>query len=337
MNRTAFIEHLPKAELHLHIEGTLEPELMFKLAERNNIDIPYQSVEELREAYQFDCLQDFLDIYYAGAGVLLQQQDFYDLTYAYLLRIHADSVKHTEIFFDPETHTERGVPFSTIILGISEALRDGHDKLGISSFLIMSFLRHLDQETSLETLKQALPYKHLIKGVGLDSSELGNPPSKFKEVFQKAKSEGLLIMAHAGEEGPIAYIHEAIDLLEVDRIDHGNSALQSEALLSKIADKKLALTLCPLSNLKLKVVDSLANYPIRTLQHKGIVTTINSDDPAYFGGYINDNYIALSSAIDLSKEELSHIAKDSFRGSFLDEETKEEYYAQVDAYLSENS
>lgn len=337
MNNDNFIHKLPKAELHLHIEGTLEPELMFKLAERNGIKIPYASVEELRNAYQFDCLQDFLDIYYAGASVLITEQDFYDLTYAYLERIHEDGVKHTEIFFDPETHTERGVEFSTVITGIANALKDGKEKLGISSFIIMSFLRHLDQASSLETLEQALPFKHLIKGVGLDSSELGNPPSKFKEVFQKAKEEGFLLMAHAGEEGPVEYIHEAIDLLDVDRIDHGNTSLQSEALLSKIADKKLALTLCPLSNIKLKVVDTLAGYPIKALQKKGITATINSDDPAYFGGYLNQNYEALSEALEMNTEEIAELAKASFTASFLPQEEIDQHLTSIDQYLASHS
>lgn len=330
MTSQQLIHQLPKAELHLHIEGTLEPELMFRLAQRNKVDIPYHTVEEVRQAYHFQCLQDFLDIYYAGASVLIHEQDFYDLTYAYLLRIKEDNVKHVEIFFDPETHTERGISFHTVITGISRALQDGQAQLGISSFLIMSFLRHLDQSSALDTLKSALPYKHLILGVGLDSSELGNPPSKFKDVFALAKQEGFRLMAHAGEEGPLEYIHEAIDLLQVDRIDHGNTSLQSEALLAKIAKKQLALTLCPLSNLKLKVVDNLEDYPIRTLADHGITATINSDDPAYFGGYLNDNYTALSQAMDLTNEEIAQLAKNSFNASFLDDATKQKYCEVID-------
>lgn len=332
-----FIENLPKAELHLHLEGTLEPELMFRLAKRNRVKIPYNTIEEVREAYQFDCLQDFLDIYYAGASVLLEQEDFYDLTYEYLKRVSADGVKHVEVFFDPETHTQRNIDFASIIQGISQALADGERDFGITSFLVMSFLRHLEQESALATLEQALPYKHLIKGVGLDSSELGNPPSKFKDVFAKAKKEGFLLMAHAGEEGPVEYIKEAIELIEVDRIDHGNNSLNSDELLQSIANKKLALTLCPLSNLKLKVVDSLAGYPIRELQQKGITAMINSDDPAYFGGYLNQNYEALAEAINLSKKEIADLAKASFKASFLSEEDKIHHCKIVDNYYQTNS
>lgn len=337
MDNKHFIKDLPKAELHLHLEGTLEPELMFYLAKRNKVTIPYSTIEEVREAYQFNCLQDFLDIYYAGASVLINQEDFYDLTYAYLERVHRDGVKHVEVFFDPETHTHRGIDFSTIIQGIDQALVDAKENLGISSYLIMSFLRHLNQSDAFTTLEQALPYKHLIKGVGLDSSELGNPPSKFKEVFQKAKDEGFLLMAHAGEEGPVDYIHEAINLLNIDRIDHGNSSLQSIDLLEEIADKKLALTLCPLSNLKLRVVDTLEGYPLRELQKHGVIAMINSDDPAYFGGYLNQNYEALSEAINLSKEEIANLAKASFEASFLPQEEKDHYYTMINQYFHAKS
>lgn len=337
MDTKHFIKDLPKAELHLHLEGTLEPELMLQLAERNGIKLSYKTIDEIREAYQFDCLQDFLDIYYAGASVLVEEKDFYDLTYAYIQRIHTQGVKHVEVFFDPETHTHRGISFSTIIQGITQALEDAKRELGISSYLIMSFLRHLDQSSAFETLEQALPYKHLITGVGLDSSERGNPPSKFKEVFQKAKDEGFLLMAHAGEEGPVEYIQEAIELLDIDRIDHGNNSLHSDELLKTIANKKLALTLCPLSNLKLKVVDTLEDYPLRKLQAQGITAMINSDDPAYFGGYLNENYEALSEAIDLSTEEIANLAKASFKASFLPQEEKEHYYNLIEDYYKKNA
>jgi len=337
MDNKHFINALPKAELHLHLEGTLEPELMLRLAKRNKVAIPYDTIEEIREAYQFDCLQDFLDIYYAGASVLINEEDFYDLTYAYLERAHDDNIKHVEVFFDPETHTQRGIDFSTIIQGIDQALVDAHENLGISSYLIMSFLRHLDQTSALATLEQALPYKHLIKGVGLDSSELGNPPSKFKKVFRKAKDEGFLLVAHAGEEGPVDYIHEAINILHVDRIDHGNSSLQSTALLQELAEKQLALTLCPLSNLKLKVVNTLENYPLRQLQEHGVIAMINSDDPAYFGGYLNQNYEALSQAINLNNNEIAQLAKASFQASFLPKKKKEHYYTLIDQYLDSQS
>jgi adenosine deaminase len=337
MDNKQFIKDLPKAELHLHLEGTLEPELMFRLAKRNGVAIPYKTIEEVREAYQFNCLQDFLDIYYAGASVLINQEDFYDLTYAYLERVHADGVQHVEVFFDPETHTQRDIDFSTIIQGIDQALVDAKENLGISSYLMMSFLRHLDQSSAFATLEQALPYKHLIKAVGLDSSELGNPPSKFKEVFQKAKAEGFLLVAHAGEEGPVDYIHQAINLLNVDRIDHGNSSLNSEPLLQELTEKKLALTLCPLSNLKLKVIDTLVGYPLRELQERGIIAMINSDDPAYFGGYLNQNYEALNTAINLNRKEIAELAKASFQASFLPQEKKEHYYTMVDHYLQHHS
>ena len=250
-----FIKGLPKAELHLHIEGSFEPELMFKIAKRNNVEIPYKSVEEVKAAYAFDNLQDFLDIYYSGAGALMVEQDFFDLTWAYLEKVHSENVLHAEIMFDPQTHTERGIPFGTVIIGISNALREAEAKFGMTTKLIMSFLRHLSEEEALKTLEDALPYKKLITAVGLDSSEVGNPPSKFQQVFAKAEAEGFLTVAHAGEEGPAEYVWEALDLLNVSRVDHGNNSLDDEILVQELVDRKMPLTVCPLSNLKLQVVN----------------------------------------------------------------------------------
>ena len=319
-----FIKGIPKAELHLHIEGALEPELMFEIAKRNNIEIKYKSVEELKKAYNFNNLQNFLDIYYEGASVLIEEQDFYDMTWAYLEKVHQQNVIHTEIFFDPQTHTDRGIKFSTVIQGISRALKNGQDKLGMSSRLIMCFLRHLDERAAMKTFEQALSHKDLIIAVGLDSSEVGNPPSKFQRVFERAREEGFLIVAHAGEEGPAEYVWEALNLLKVSRVDHGNRSLDDEKLVQELVNRKIPLTVCPISNLKLKVIDDLKKYPLRDMLQKGLLVTINSDDPAYFGGYINENYLAISKALDLSKEEIYQLAKNSFNASFLDEETKKQ-------------
>ena len=296
-----FIQSLPKAELHLHIEGSLEPELLFELAQRNKIDIPYSSIEELRSAYNFNNLQEFLDIYYAGAAVLVEEQDFYELTWAYLTKIHSQNVVHTEIFFDPQTHTERGISFEKVINGIYKALKEGEEKLGITSHLIVSFLRHLPEEAAFKTLEEALPFTDWISGFGLDSSEKGNPPSKFKNVFAKVKELGFKVVAHAGEEGPADYVWEAIQLLQVDRIDHGNNSLHDDKLIEVLVEKQIALTVCPLSNEKLQVVPELINHPIRTMLENGLLATVNSDDPAYFGGYINENFEALVNGINLSK------------------------------------
>ncbi len=315
-----FIQNLPKAELHLHIEGTLEPELMFKLAKKNSIKIPYQNVDDVRKAYEFDSLQPFLDIYYAGASVLITQEDFYDLTWAYLLKCKDQNILHVEIFFDPQTHTSRGVAFGDVVEGISEALNDGHEKLGISSFLIMSFLRHLSEDEAIKTLKESLPYKYFIKGVGLDSSELGNPPSKFQKVFRMAKNAGYKCVAHAGEEGDASYIKEAIELLGVDRIDHGVRCEEDRELMKRLKDEQIPLTMCPLSNLKLKVVGDLKNYNLKKLLEYGLCVTVNSDDPAYFGGYLNENYEAMAKSLNLSKEDMKTISKNSFKASFLDDE-----------------
>ena len=299
-----YIEGIPKAELHLHIEGTFEPELMFEIARRNNISINYKSIDELKKAYSFNNLQEFLDIYYAGASVLLQVQDFYDLTWAYLTKAHEQNLIHTEIFFDPQTHTDRGLSFDTVIQGIRSALDDGKEKLGISSKLIMCFLRHLDEAAAFETLNQALPYKNWIAGVGLDSSELGHPPSKFQRVFSKARDEGFITVAHAGEEGPAEYVWEAINLLNVSRIDHGNRSLDDEQLIKYLIETQIPLTVCPLSNLELKVVNDLKDHPLLKLMEAGLVVTINSDDPAYFGGYMNENYTQIASALILPRSTL---------------------------------
>ena len=325
-----FIAGLPKAELHLHIEGSFEPELMFEIAQRNNVAIKYQSVEEIRAAYKFNNLQEFLDIYYAGASVLLKEEDFYDLTYAYLKRIHSQNVVHTELFFDPQTHTERGISFDTAINGIYKALIDGEKEFGITFRLITSFLRHLSEESAFKTLEQALKHRDKICAFGLDSSEKGNPPSKFQRVFQKVKDEGFLIVAHAGEEGPAEYIWEAINLLEVSRIDHGNRCLEDEKLVEYLKEKQIPLTLCPLSNLSLRVVNDLKNHPVKKMLDEGLMLTINSDDPAYFGGYMNENFEGIMELI--SKEELIQLAKNSFISSFLSDTEKERNLKLIDGY-----
>lgn len=330
--RNAFIADLPKAELHLHIEGSLEPELMFALAQRNKVAIPFASVEEVRAAYDFSNLQDFLDIYYQGMGVLIEEQDFYDLTMAYLLRAKADNVRHVEIFFDPQGHTERGVPFAVVIDGISRALADGERDLGISYRLIMCFLRHLSEEEAFATLEEARPHLHLIHGVGLDSSEVGHPPSKFARVFANARELGLKLVAHAGEEGPPEYVYEALDVLKIDRVDHGNRALEDAALIKRLADSGMCLTVCPLSNLKLCVVDDLRNHPLKTMLDHGLKATVNADDPSYFGGYVNDNFRAISDALNLSRDDVAVLAKNSFAGAFLDDGDKARHVAAVEEY-----
>ncbi|EZH71715.1 adenine deaminase [Aquimarina atlantica] len=331
-----FIEGIPKIELHLHIEGTFEPELMFKIAKRNNKEIKYSTVDELKSAYSFNNLQEFLDIYYAGANVLIEEQDFYDLTWAYLTKVHTQNLVHTEIFFDPQTHTDRGISFDTVIKGIHRALEDGREKLGITYKLILSFLRHLDEASAFETLHQALPYKKWISGVGLDSSEVGNPPSKFERVFTKAKEEGFITVAHAGEEGPAEYIWEAVNLLKVTRIDHGNRCLEDDRLVKLLADLQIPLTLCPLSNLELKVIDDLKKYPLPEMIDKGLLVTINSDDPAYFGGYMNENYIGIAQALNLSKKQITELVKNSFKASWLSDKEKEKKIAQVETYFQNN-
>ncbi len=335
-NIEEFIAGMPKAELHLHIEGTFEPELMFEIAKRNNKEIPYSSVEELKAAYSFNNLQEFLDIYYAGANVLIEEQDFYDLTWAYLTKVHSQNLVHTEIFFDPQTHTDRGVDFETVIKGIHRALEDGKSKLGISYRLIMSFLRHLDEESAFKTLEQAMPYKDWISAVGLDSSEMGNPPSKFTNVFRKAREVGFITVAHAGEEGPAEYIWEALDLLKVTRIDHGNHSLDDDELVERLAKIEMPLTLCPLSNLELKVVTDLKDYPLVEMMEKDLLVTINSDDPAYFGGYMNENYLGIANALDLTKEQLTVLAKNAFKASWLSDKEKESMINKVEEYYKNN-
>ena len=332
MNITDYIKKIPKAELHLHIEGSFEPELMFEIAQRNKVEIPYQSVEEVKKAYQFSCLQDFLDIYYAGASVLLYEKDFYDLTMAYFKHCAEEKVVHTEIMFDPQTHTKRGVSFETVINGIQKAREDAKEKYGISSLLIMSYLRHLSEEDAFETLEQSLPYKHLIKAVGLDSSEKGNPPSKFQKVFEVSIKEGYVPVAHAGEEGPAEYIWEALDLLKIARIDHGNNCLTDEVLVKRLVNDKIALTVCPLSNLELKVVDDLKDHPLKKMLNLGLKATVNSDDPAYFGGYMNANFLQTAEALDLTKEDVKTLVKNSFEYSLLSDDEKQKYLIQVENF-----
>jgi adenosine deaminase len=326
------IESLPKAELHLHIEGTLEPELMFRLAQKNGITIPYNSVDEVKNAYQFQNLQDFLDIYYAGANVLITEQDFFDLTWAYLQKAHSQNIVHVEIFFDPQTHTHRGIPFETVVNGIHNALLKAEKELGITSHLIMCFLRHLSEQDAINTFQEALPFKNIIMGVGLDSSERGNPPQKFENVFEMAKKAGFKTVAHAGEEGSAAYVQDALHILHIDRIDHGNNALDNPDLIEEIVKKEIALTVCPLSNLKLKVVQDLTKHPIKKMLDLGIKATINSDDPAYFGGYLNENFIAIGEALQLSKSEILTLVKNSFSASFMDENFKKYWIAKVNSF-----
>ena len=325
----AFVTALPKAELHLHLEGTLEPEMAFTLAERNGVALPYPDVETLRAAYSFANLQEFLDVYYAGASVLLHERDFYELTIAYLERVAAEGVVHVEVMFDPQTHTERGVAFATVIEGILRALQEGEERLGVSSLLIMSFLRHLSEEAALATLAEARPWAEQIAGVGLDSSEVGNPPSKFRRVFAAAAKQGYRLTAHAGEEGPASYVREALDLLDVERIDHGNRALDDAELVRRLVRQQVPLTLCPLSNTALRVIADLREHPVRPFLRRGVLATVHSDDPAYFGGYLVDNYVAVAEALELSRAEVAELAANSFRGSWLGEEEIESWVAQV--------
>lgn len=329
MNQLELINALPKAELHVHIEGTFEPELMFAIAQRNGVKIPYQSVEEVRQAYNFHNLQSFLDIYYAGANVLIHEQDFYDLAWAYFEKCAEDNVVHTEMFFDPQTHTDRGIAFKTVIDGLQRACDDAKTKLGISSHLIMCFLRHLSEEAAFETLEQALPYKDQIIGVGLDSSEVGHPPAKFERVFAKAREAGFLVVAHAGEEGPAEYVWEALDLLKVNRIDHGVRSEEDPVLMQRLIAEKMPLTVCPLSNLKLCVVDNMQQHNIRRLLQQGVHVTVNSDDPSYFGGYMNDNFIAIAEALELSHDELKQLAINSFEASFISDAEKAKWTEQI--------
>ncbi|MGO2672601.1 MAG: adenosine deaminase [Psychrobacter celer] len=327
------IKKLPKAELHLHIEGSLEPELMFRLAQKNDIQIPYKDIDDVRRAYNFTNLQTFLDIYYAGANVLITQQDFYDLTWAYILKCVEENVIHTEIFFDPQTHTERGVEFATVINGIKSALADAKAEYGISSCIIMCFLRHLSQDAAFETLEAAMAFKDDIVGVGLDSSELGNPPSKFTEVFRQAKAAGFKVVAHAGEEADFSYIYEALDVLRSDRIDHGVQAIHSAALMQRLKAEQMPLTVCPNSNIELKVFESYQDHNIKTLLDYGLNVSVNSDDPAYFKGYINQNFINLVENLPLTEDDIVTLVKNSFRASFIDDDLKRAYLARVDFAL----
>lgn len=327
-----FIEGMPKAELHLHIEGTFEPELMFAIADRNKVPLKYPNVESLRAAYRFRNLQEFLDIYYEGARVLLKEEDFYDLTMAYFRKVHAQHVVHTELFFDPQTHTERGVSLETVITGIHRACLEAEQQLGISSRIILCFLRHLDAADAMRTLEEALPFRHLITAVGLDSSEVGNPPSKFVDVFDKARELGFLTVAHAGEEGPAEYIGQALDLLKVSRIDHGNRCEEDPAVMKRLVDLQIPLTVCPLSNHKLCVVTEMEDHPVRRFIEEGLMVTINSDDPAYFGGYMNENFHAVQQSLNLTRDEILRLSENAFRASFLPDQLKQQHLQKLQAY-----
>jgi adenine deaminase len=320
-----WIQRLPKAELHVHIEGSFEPELMFEIAKRNQIQLPFHNVEEIREAYDFNDLQSFLDIYYAGAQVLITEQDFFDLTWAYLEKACEDGVVHTEIFFDPQTHTSRGIDFGVVVVGITKALAKAHSQWGMTSKLIMCFLRHLEQSDAFATLDQAKPYLLNIHGVGLDSSEQGHPPEKFSQVFAAAADLGLFLVAHAGEEGPPAHIWGALDALKVSRIDHGVRAFEDERLMQRLVADQTPLTVCPLSNLKLKVVNDLRDHNLGAMLKRGVTVTINSDDPAYFGGYVAENYLAIAQALALTKEDIRALAANSLKASFMPDDRKEHF------------
>jgi adenosine deaminase len=336
MDHRDFLRPLPKAELHLHLEGTLEPEMLMALARRNKVALPFRSVEEIRAAYRFSKLQDFLDIYYQGMGVLLSEEDFYDLTLAYLERVAAEGAVHVEVFFDPQGHTERGVALATVCEGILCALAEGERRLGVSSRLILCILRHLSEEAGFACYREAEPWfaDGRILGIGLDSSERGHPPSKFARLFEAARADGLIVVAHAGEEGPADYVREALDLLQIQRIDHGNRALDDTGLVARIAREGIALTVCPLSNLRLAVVDDLKHHPLKRMLDAGLKATVNSDDPAYFGGYLLDNYVAVAEALDLSRAELVTLVRNSLEASFLEPATKAGHIAKLDAALA---
>jgi len=330
-----FVERMPKAELHLHIEGTLEPELMFELAARNRVALPYKTPDELRKAYQFSDLQSFLDIYYQGTRVLVRDRDFYDLTWAYLEKAHEQNVRHAEIFFDPQAHTQRGVPIEAVIEGIDEALRAGGRRFGISSNLILCFLRHLSGEDAMKTFEAALPYRRTFAGVGLDSSECGHPPEKFTNVFALARAEGLFVVAHAGEEGPPDYVWQALDQLGALRIDHGVRCLEDPALIERLRAQRVPLTVCPLSNVKLRVFDSIETHNLPRLLDAGLCVTINSDDPAYFGGYVNENFRAIGEAFDLTQDELALLARNSFEAAFVDDDRRSVLLAELRTVASD--
>ena len=330
----SLIRALPKAELHVHLEGTFEPELMFAIAARNRIALPYRSVDEVRAAYRFTNLQSFLDIYYAAARVLRTEQDFYDLTWAYLHRMHGERVRHVEPFFDPQTHTERGVPIGTVLDGITRALEDARDQLGLSSALILCFLRHLPADAAMRTLEAALPFRDRLAGVGLDSAEAGHPPADFAAVFERARGEGLRAVAHAGEEGPPEYIRQALDVLKVSRIDHGVRCLEDPRLVDRLVAERVPLTVCPLSNVKLRVVPALADHPIARMLERGLNVSLHSDDPAYFGGYITDNYLAVARALGLAPGAIATLARNAIESTFLDEAGRQKLLAELAAVVS---
>ena len=331
-----FIQRIPKAELHIHIEGTLEPELMFELARRNGLKLPFKSVNDVQKAYEFDSLQAFLNVYYQGMQVLVHERDFYDLTTAYLSKVHAQKVRHTEMFFDPQAHTGRGVAFETVISGIHHAMLDAEQRLGISSMLIMCFLRNLSEESAMVTLEHALPFKNRIVAVGLDSAEVGHPPEKFTRVFDRARAEGLLTVAHAGEEGPPEYIRQALDRLKVSRIDHGVRCLEDPDLTARLAANGIPLTVCPLSNVKLRVFESMKKHNLKQLLHHGLCVTINSDDPAYFGGYVTENFLAVEEALGLHRDDVYRLARNSFQATFLRPDRKQVFLDELDHYVSGN-
>jgi adenosine deaminase len=330
----AYLRDIPKAELHMHVEGSLEPELMFELARRNGVALPYPSVEAVRQAYVFGNLQSFLDVYYAGCRVLLHEQDFYDLTWAYLSRVAGQGVRHAELFFDPQTHTGRGLPFEAVVTGIRRALLDGQQKLGMSTKLILCFLRHLSAEAAMQTLREALLYRDWIVAVGLDSSEVGFPPEKFRAVFDRARDEGFLAVAHAGEEGPPEYIRQALDILKVSRIDHGVRCIEDPGLVKRLAAEQVPLTVCPLSNVKLGVFPSLAKHNLKTLLDLGVCVTVNSDDPAYLGGYIADNLRAVWAQLNLTPGDIHGLARNSFQASFLSPEEKRGFLRELDEFIA---
>jgi len=329
-----FIQGMPKAELHIHIEGSLEPELMFEIAERNGVSLPYSSVEEARRAYNFSDLQSFLDIYYQSMQVLLHERDFYDLTRAYLQKVSSQNVRHTEIFFDPQAHTDRGVPFETVVSGIHRALVDGERQLGISSKLIMCFLRHLSAESAMKTLRSSLPFGEWIVAVGLDSSEVRHPPEDFEAVFDEAREHGLLTVAHAGEEGPPEYIWQALDDLKVSRIDHGVRCVEDPKLVERLREERIPLTVCPLSNVKLRVFDSIEDHNLKRMLDLGLCVTMNSDDPAYFGGYMDENFHATQEGLHLTRDDIHRLVKNSFQAAFLDAESKQRLSDELDEYFA---
>lgn len=337
MHLTPFITGLPKAELHCHIEGTLAPAMLVDMAARNGVALPYDSVDAVRAAYRFAKLQDFLDIYYQGMAALQTERDFYDLARAYLEKAAAQNIRHLELFFDPQAHVARGVPFGAVVGGLSAALESATRDLGVTSQLIMCFLRHLPAQDAMETLAIAEPYREHITGVGLDSGERGNPPEKFTEVFARARAQGYRRVAHAGEEGPAAYIEGALDALQVERIDHGNAAMDDEKLLARLAREKIPLTMCPLSNLKLRVIDDMRAHPIKRMFDLGLHVTVNSDDPAYFGGDLNDNYVAIADALDLGTATLAQLARNSVTASFADDARQRELRAEIDQYTAAHS